>query len=442
MRIAVIGTGYVGLVSGACLSDFGFSVICIDTNPALVETLSQGKETFYEPGLGDVLKRNIAAGRLHFSTDMAVGIPEADVVLLAVGTPSRDKSGEADMRYINEAIEKIVPLCKQGVVIVTKSTVVVGTHAVLSAKIKEMRPDLEFSLTSNPEFLREGRAIGDFVNPDRVVIGVAKGDRRGYEIMGKLYARLESCGVPVIFTTPENAELIKYAANAFLALKLTFINQVADLCEKLGGNIDEVSHAIGADKRIGSAFLRAGPGFGGSCFPKDTLAFAATGRKAGAPQKLVEDLIEINCKRRSDIADRIIAAARSAQTKTIAVLGCAFKDDTDDIRESPALAVIAALQEQGFVTRIHDPQAMAAARALYPEGQWCATAYEAAAGAGVCAILTEWSEYGQLDFPRLRSIMSGAILMDMRNLYSLEEMAGSGFDYYSVGRPAVLRNAV
>jgi len=437
MRIAVIGTGYVGLVSGACLADFGFQVTCIDTNADLIAALNRGESTFYEPGLAEILQRNIAAQRLAFSTNMAAIIAEADSILLAVGTPSRDKSGEADMYYINAAIEQLVPHCKQGVVIVTKSTVLVGTNAALREKIAALRPDLDFSLASNPEFLREGQAVADFTAPDRVVIGVNAGDNRAHEVLAQIYAPLVSRDIPVIITTPENAEMIKYAANAFLALKLTFINQVADLCEKLGGNIDEVAKAIGLDKRIGSAFLQAGPGFGGSCFPKDTLAFAATGNKAGAPQKLVENLIEINHERRRQTARRIIAAAETAQTKLVAVFGCAFKADTDDMRESPAIDVIAALLEKGLTVRLHDPQAMKAAQALFPAVQCCDSPYEAAKGAGVSVIMTEWDIYRHLDFQQLRQAMAGNILLDMRNLYSLEEMAVRGVEYYSVGRPPV-----
>jgi len=438
MRIAVIGTGYVGLVSGACLAEFGFDVTCIDTKAELVAALNEGRQTFYEPGLAEILQRNIAAQRLSFSADIAAGAAEADVVMLAVGTPSRDKSGEADMYYINVAIEQLVPHCKQGVVIVAKSTVLVGTNAALQAKIAALRPDLDFSLVSNPEFLREGQAVADFTAPDRVVIGINAGDSRAHDVLGQIYAPLVSRNVPILFTTPENAEMIKYAANAFLALKLTFINQVADLCEKLGGDIDAVAKAIGLDKRIGSAFLQAGPGFGGSCFPKDTLAFAATGAKAGAPQKLVEELIVINQERRRQMADRIIAAADAAATKTIALFGCAFKADTDDVRESPALDVIAALLARDLTVRLHDPQAMAAAKALYPALQCCDSPYEAAKGAGVSVIMTEWDIYRHLDFQRLRQAMAGDVLLDMRNLYALEEMAVRGVKYHSIGRPPVL----
>lgn len=443
LRIAVIGTGYVGLVSGACFADFGFSVTCIDANPALITRLSRGEQTFYEPGLAAVLQRNIAAGRLSFTADMAAGAMPADIIMLAVGTPTDAAGGAADMRYIHAAVEQLAPHCKQGAALVTKSTVPVGTNATLRQKLKALRPDLDFSVASNPEFLREGQAIADFTDPDRVVIGIEKGDSRAEQMMARIYAPLADRNIPIIFTSLENAEMIKYAANAFLALKLTFINQVADLCEKLGGNIDEVAKAIGLDKRIGSAFLRAGPGFGGSCFPKDTLAFAATGRAAGAKQQLIENLIEINAARRQKTANMVINLAAEAKTATVAVLGCAFKADTDDVRESPALALIAALLAKGLTVRIHDPQAMAAAQAQFPQAQfpsarWCETPYEAAEGAGLCVIMTEWDAYRKLDFEKLRHLMTGNILADMRNLYPPEEMAVRGFDYYSVGRPPVL----
>jgi len=436
MHIAVIGTGYVGLVSGACFADFGFHTTCIDTNSAIIDKLNKGEETFYEPGLGDILKRNIAAKRLDFTAD-AAAIADADVIMLAVGTPSREGDGEADMHYIDAAAEQIADKIKQGAVLVTKSTVLVGTNAALRAKIAKLRPDLDFSVVSNPEFLREGQAIADFTAPDRVVIGIAPGDMRAESVMRALYAPLDKRNIPIIFTAPENAEMIKYASNAFLALKLTFVNQLADLCEKLGGNVDEVAQAVGLDKRIGGAFLKAGPGFGGSCFPKDTLAFAATGRKAGVPQQLIENLIEINKQRRAQMAERIITAMAEAKTETAAILGCAFKADTDDIRESPAVDVIAALLAKGMRAQIHDPQAEAAGKKLFPNAEWAASPYEAAKGAGVCVIMTEWDEYKKLDFGKLRQAMSGNILLDMRNLYNLGEMSVRGMKYYSIGRPPV-----
>jgi len=437
MHIAVIGTGYVGLVSGACFADFGFSVDCIDENPAIINVLSRGGQTFYEPGLADMLSRNIKAGRLGFTTDLPAALKNAGVIMLAVGTPSRSDSGEADMHYIDAAAEQIAANCRDGAVIITKSTVLVGTNAALKAKIAKLRPGLNFSIVSNPEFLREGQAIADFTKPDRVVIGLEAGDSRSRNVMEELYAPLQARNIPIIFTSLENAELIKYAANAFLALKLTFINQVADLCEKLGGNIDEVSAAVGLDKRIGSAFLRAGPGFGGSCFPKDTLAFAAAGQKAGAPQQLIENLIAINKERRSRMAARVIALMGQAGTKTAAILGCAFKANTDDMRESPAINMIAALQAEGFTIRLHDPEAMDTAKKLFPKITFCADAYEAAQGAGVCVIMTEWDIYRRLDFARLRQAMGGSnILVDMRNLYQPDEMAARGMRYYSIGRPA------
>jgi len=438
MQIAVIGTGYVGLVSGACFADFGFPVTCIDENPAIINILSAGGQTFYEPGLAEIVARNIKAGRLSFSVDLAAALKAADVIMLAVGTPARSENGEADMHYVDAAAEQIAANCRDGAVIITKSTVLVGTNAALKAKIVKLRPGLNFSIVSNPEFLREGQAIADFTKPDRVVIGLEEADSRGRLTLEEIYAPLQKQNIPIIFTSLENAELIKYAANAFLALKLTFINQVADLCEKLGGNIEEVAKAVGLDKRIGGAFFRPGPGFGGSCFPKDTLAFAAAGQQAGAPQQLIENLIAINKERRSRMAARVIAALEQAQAKIVAVLGCAFKANTDDMRESPAIEVIAALLAKGYQVQIHDPEAMAAAEKLFPQAKFCATPYEAAQGAGVCVIMTEWDLYRRLDFGKLRQAMGGSnILIDMRNLYRPEEMAARGMRYYSIGRPPV-----
>lgn len=435
MNVAMIGAGYVGLVSGACFAEFGYNVVCVDNDPGIVARLNAGDVTFYEPGLEEILVRNRQQGRLSFSTDLEAGVRGADVVVLAVGTPSRHEGGEADMQYIDAAADQVAAAMKPGAVIVIKSTVVVGTNARIGARMQVLRPGVDFSVASNPEFLREGSAVADFMQPDRVVIGV--GNERAGQVMRQLYQPLHARAVPLIVTSAENAELIKYAANAFLALKVTFINQVADLCEKTGGDVQEVARAIGIDKRIGASFLRAGPGFGGSCFPKDTLAFVATGKALGAPQQLIENVIAINETRKQMMAARIIAAAARARTRCVAVLGVAFKPDTDDIRKSPAIDMIAALLHAGFEVRAHDPEAMTAARAVFPDIGWCSSPYEAVAGAGVAVIMTEWDIYRRLDLKKLASLMEKNVLMDLRNIYKAEDLAGTGLDYHCVGRTLV-----
>jgi UDPglucose 6-dehydrogenase len=431
MNISMIGTGYVGLVSGVCFAEFGFSVSCVDLNAGLIERLSRGEVTIFEPGLDELMARNMRDGRLAFTTDLAASVAEADVIFIAVGTPSRRGDGEADLQYIEAAADAVAAAMKPGAVVVIKSTVVVGTNARIRDRIRAARPGVEFSMVSNPEFLREGSAIEDFMRPDRVVVGVE--DERGREMMRRVYRPLYLRETPMVVTTLENAEIIKYAANAFLAMKVTFINQVADLCEQAGGNVQEVAKAIGMDKRIGSKFLHAGPGFGGSCFPKDTRAFAATGRRYGAPQSLIEDVVAINEARKQAMAARIVKAARESGAKSVAVLGVAFKPNTDDIRESPALDIITAIQKAGLTVRAHDPEAMNAAKPVLPGVVWCASAYEAAEGAGVVALLTEWNAYRALDLKKLAGLMSGNVLVDLRNVYKPEDFAGTGLDYRSVG---------
>ena len=432
MKLAMIGTGYVGLVSGVCFAEFGFHVTCVDKNPSIIERLTAGKVTIFEPGLDELMARNIRDGRLEFSTDLVSSVADADVILIAVGTPSRRGDGEADLQYIEAAADEIAAAMKPGAVVVIKSTVVVGTNARIRDRIALARPDVEFSMVSNPEFLREGSAIEDFMRPDRVVVGVD--DERGKAAMQRLYRPLYLRETPMVITSLENAEIIKYAANAFLAMKVTFINQVADLCEKTGGNVQEVARAIGMDNRIGSKFLHAGPGFGGSCFPKDTRAFAATGRKYDAPQSLIEEVISVNELRKQAMAERIVAAAHESGTKTVAVLGVAFKPNTDDIRESPSLDIIAVIQKAGISVRAHDPEAMEAAKSVLPDVTWCSSAYEAAKGAGVVALLTEWNAYRALDLKRVAGVMDGNVLIDLRNVYKADDMAGTGLDYRSVGR--------
>ncbi|SFJ32315.1 UDP-glucose dehydrogenase [Phyllobacterium sp. CL33Tsu] len=437
MKIAMIGTGYVGLVSGVCFAEFGFQVTCVDKNPAIIERLQAGEVTIFEPGLDDLLDRNAKDGRLVFTTDLSTTVADADVIFIAVGTPSRRGDGEADLQYIHAAADEIAAAMKPDAVIVIKSTVVVGTNADVRARIAKARPGVAFSMVSNPEFLREGSAVEDFLRPDRVVVGVH--DEAGAIAMRRVYRPLYLRETPMIVTTLENAEIIKYAANAFLAMKVTFINEVADLCEKAGGNVQDVARAIGMDNRIGSKFLHAGPGFGGSCFPKDTRAYAATGRKLDAPQTLIEQVVSINEQRKRSMAERVIEAAQKHGVKSVAVLGIAFKPNTDDIRESPALDIIPLLQKAGLTVRAHDPEARTAAEQVLSGVNWCKSAYEAVEGAGITLLLTEWNVYRALDLKRVASLMDGNILFDLRNVYSGQDLDGTGLEYHSVGRPLIGR---
>lgn len=439
MKIAMIGTGYVGLVSGVCFAEFGFQVTCVDRNPAIIDRLQAGEVTIYEPGLDELLVRNARDGRLTFTTELAETVADADVIFVAVGTPSRRGDGEADLQYIHAAADEIAAAMKPNAVIVIKSTVVVGTNADVRARIANARPDVPFSMVSNPEFLREGSAVEDFLRPDRVVVGVH--DDAGAAAMKRVYRPLYLRETPMIVTTLENAEIIKYAANAFLAMKVTFINEVADLCEKAGGNVQDVARAIGMDNRIGSKFLHAGPGFGGSCFPKDTRAYAATGRKVNAPQTLIEQVVTVNEQRKRSMAERVIEAARRTGAKSVAVLGIAFKPNTDDIRESPALDIIPALQKAGLSVRAHDPEAREAAESVLRDVTWCKSAYEAVDGVGITLLLTEWNAYRALDLKRVSTLMSGKLLFDLRNVFNAQDLEGSGLEYHSVGRPLVGKSA-
>ncbi|MBB3148979.1 UDPglucose 6-dehydrogenase [Phyllobacterium trifolii] len=439
MKIAMIGTGYVGLVSGVCFAEFGFQVTCVDKNPVIIDRLRAGEVTIYEPGLDELLVRNARDGRLTFTTELAETVADADVIFVAVGTPSRRGDGEADLQYIHAAADEIAAAMKPNAVIVIKSTVVVGTNADVRARIARARPDVPFSMVSNPEFLREGSAVEDFLRPDRVVVGVH--DDAGAAAMKRVYRPLYLRETPMIVTTLENAEIIKYAANAFLAMKVTFINEVADLCEKAGGNVQDVARAIGMDNRIGSKFLHAGPGFGGSCFPKDTRAYAATGRKMDAPQTLIEQVVSVNEQRKRSMAERVIEAARRTGAKSVAVLGIAFKPNTDDIRESPALDIIPALQKAGLSVRAHDPEAREAAESVLHDVTWCKSAYEAVDGAGITLLLTEWNAYRALDLKRVSTLMSGRLLFDLRNVFNAQDLEGSGLEYHSVGRPLVGKSA-
>jgi UDPglucose 6-dehydrogenase len=434
LKVVMIGTGYVGLVSGVCFSEFGHRVACVDQNEAKIAALQRGEIPIYEPGLEELMARN--AERLTFTTDLAAAVREAEVIFLAVGTPSRRGDGEADLSYVHAAARQIAPELKPGVVVVIKSTVVVGTTARVRATIQETNPKAVFSIASNPEFLREGSAIEDFLHPDRVVIGVE--DEQARSLLAQLYRPLSLRETRILFTSLENAELTKYAANAFLAMKITFINEIADLCEKVGGNVHDVARAIGFDNRIGAKFLHPGPGFGGSCFPKDTRALAAIGRKHGAPLRLVETTVKVNEERIESLRDRVKSAAGgSVANLTIGVLGIAFKPNTDDIREAASLSLIPSLQSEGATIRAHDPQAAKAASEILPNVIWCHTPYEAASGADILVILTEWNEYRALDLAELARSMAGNLIVDMRNIYKREEMIGRGFRYLSVGRPAV-----
>ncbi|PWW02274.1 UDP-glucose dehydrogenase [Hoeflea marina] len=435
MNIAMIGTGYVGLVSGVCFAEFGFQVTCVDKDPEIVERLSREETTIFEPGLELLLSRNVRESRLTFTTDIAEAVGSADVVFIAVGTPSRRGGGEADLSYIMAAADEIAAVMQPGQVIAIKSTVEVGTNEVVRDRIRAARPGVPFSMVSNPEFLREGSAIEDFMRPDRVVIGAE--DDHGREIMRRVYRPLFLRDTPMVSTTLANAELIKYASNAFLAVKVSFINQIADLCEKVGGDVQDVARAMGMDGRIGAKFLHPGPGFGGSCFPKDTRALASIGRKRGARQLLVEAAENLNEARKLDMAERILTQLRAEGGDTVAILGVAFKPNTDDIREAPSLTIIGKLIEAGVKVKAHDPEAMEAARKLLPGVDWCRSAWDAVSGAHVTVLVTEWNAYRALDLRRVSALMAGTTMIDMRNVYSPAEIAGTGLSYHSIGRASI-----
>ncbi len=434
MRIVMVGTGYVGLVSGACFSEFGWDVICVDNDGEKIAMLSREEMPIYEPGLEDLVKRNVAAGRLAFTTDLATAIAGAQAVFIAVGTPSRRGDGYADLSYVYAAAEDIARYAKPGTVVVTKSTVPVGTGREIKERMAAVRPDNGLEVAANPEFLREGSAIEDFMRPDRVVIGAETEAAR--EVMRGLYRPLFLRDTPIVFTSLETAEMIKYAANTFLATKITFINEFADLCERVGADVQDVARGIGLDGRIGAKFLHAGPGYGGSCFPKDTRALVQTARDAGAPVSLVERVVAINDDRKAAMADKIIAAFDGSVTgKTIAVLGLTFKPNTDDMREAPSLVVVPRLLEAGAAIRAFDPEGMNEARPLLADVTWCEDSYDAMTGADAVVILTEWNEFRALDLTRAKSSLSGPLMIDLRNIYSPDEMKRNGFDYISIGRP-------
>ncbi len=434
MNIAMIGTGYVGLVSGACFSEFGVDVSCVDKDAAKIERLLAGEMPIYEPGLDRLVASSVAAGRLSFTTDLAAAVAGADAVFIAVGTPSRRGDGHADLSFVYAAAEEIAHALDGYTVIVTKSTVPVGTGREVARIVRETRPDADFSVASNPEFLREGSAIGDFMRPDRVVIGTD--DERAREVLRALYRPLFLIETPILFTGIETSELIKYAANTFLATKITFINEVADLCEKLGADVHDVARGIGLDGRIGPKFLHPGPGYGGSCFPKDTLALVRTAQEAGAPLSIVETVVEVNAKRKPGMAGKIKAAmGGSLGGKTIGVLGLTFKPNTDDMRDSPSLDILPVLQRDGATIRAYDPQGEEEAKTLLSDVVWCTDAYDAVYRADAVVIITEWNEFRALDLKRVKSLMTAPVMIDLRNIYNPDEMADAGFDYTCVGRP-------
>jgi len=434
MHIAIVGTGYVGLVSGACLADFGHVVTCVDKDEAKIDALRANEIPIYEPGLEPMVSTNQRQGRLRFSTDLPAAVKEADAVFIAVGTPSRRGDGHADLSYVVNAAKEIAASMNGFTVVITKSTVPVGTGDTVEATIRAARPDADFEVVSNPEFLREGAAIDDFKRPDRIVVGTDS--VRARAVLSEIYRPLYLNQAPLLFTSRRTSELIKYAANAFLATKITFINEIADLCEKVGANVQEVAHGIGLDKRIGAKFLHAGPGYGGSCFPKDTLALARTAQEAGSTLRIVETVISVNEARKLAMARKVSQIFDGKlHGRTIAVLGLTFKPNTDDIREAPALSIIAALQDRGAVIRAYDPQGMHESAKILDTVTYCEDAYDCAKGADALLIVTEWEQFRALDLPRLKSLMKEPILIDLRNIYRHDEAAHAGFAYHSVGRP-------
>ncbi|HTW36279.1 MAG TPA: UDP-glucose/GDP-mannose dehydrogenase family protein [Rhizomicrobium sp.] len=434
MRIAMIGSGYVGLVSGACLSEFGHEVVCIDKDQGKIADLNKGRVPIFEPGLDEVVAANARAGRLSFTCDLASAVPQADAVFIAVGTPSRRGDGHADLSFVFGAAEEIARALGHYTVIVTKSTVPVGTGKKVEDIIRKIRPEAEFDVASNPEFLREGSAIEDFRRPDRIVVGAET--ERARNVLKEVYRPLYLNETPIVFTSRETSELVKYAANAFLATKITFINEMADLCERVGADVQEVARGIGLDGRIGGKFLHAGPGFGGSCFPKDTLALLKTSQDANAPVRIVETVVSVNEARKSRMADKIVEAFGDMKGKTIAVLGLTFKPNTDDMRDAPSLVIVPKLQAAGARIRAYDPEGAAEAKKVL-EIETCSDAYEAISGADGVVILTEWNEFRALDLDRVKSLLKRPLMVDLRNIYRPAQMAEAGFTYVSVGRKTV-----
>ncbi len=434
MKIAMIGTGYVGLVSGVCLSDFGHDVVCVDKDPAKIEKLNRGEIPIFEPGLDVLLARNVKAGRLTFTLDIGAAVNGADAVFIAVGTPTRRGDGHADITYVMAAAAEIAAALTGYAVIVTKSTVPVGTNRAVQAAVRAAAPEARFDVASNPEFLREGAAIDDFMRPDRVVVGVESDRARA--VMAEIYRPLFLRDFPVVYTDLESAEMIKYAANAFLAVKITFINEIAALCEKVGADIKSVSRGMGLDGRIGNKFLHAGPGYGGSCFPKDTKALARIGQDHSVPMQITETVIKVNDEIKRRMVEKIVDLCDGTISgKTVAVLGVTFKPNTDDMREAPSLTIVPALIGGGARVRVVDPEGWREGPRLLPGVDWRDSAYDAAAGADAVVILTEWNEFRALDLPRLAGSMATPKMADLRNIYSAEKARAAGFtDYVAVGR--------
>ena len=435
MKITMIGAGYVGLVSGVCFADFGHDVVCLDKDESKIDALMQGRIPIFEPGLDQLVASNVASGRLTFTTDLVAAVADSDVIFIAVGTPSRRGDGHADLSYVHAAAREIAENLKGFTVIVTKSTVPVGTGDEVERIIRETNPDADFAVVSNPEFLREGAAIEDFKRPDRIVIGLSGDDARARDVMTEVYRPLYLNQSPLVFTSRRTSELIKYAGNAFLAMKITFINEMADLCERVGANVQDVARGIGLDGRIGSKFLHAGPGYGGSCFPKDTLALVKTAQDYDSPVRLVETTVAVNDNRKRAMGRKVIAAAGGdVRGRKIAILGLTFKPNTDDMRDSPAIVVVQTLQDAGAHVIGYDPEGMENAKKLIDGIDYASDPYEAANEADALVIVTEWNEFRALDFRRLKTVMKTPILVDLRNIYREDEVVKHGFSYSSVGR--------
>ena len=434
MRIVMIGAGYVGLVSGACFSDFGHHVVCVDNDEGKVAALNRGEMPIHEPGLAELVAGNVAQGRLSFVSDLKSAVGRADVVFIAVGTPSRRGDGHADLSYVHAAAREIARAIPEAAVVVTKSTVPVGTGDEVERIIREENPAVTVAVVSNPEFLREGAAIRDFKHPDRIVVGTD--DARARRVMAEIYRPLHLNGPPILFTDRRTAELTKYAANSFLATKIAFINEIADLAEKVGANVQEVARGIGLDNRIGQKFLHAGPGFGGSCFPKDALALIKTGQDNESPLRIVETVIAVNDQRKRAMARKVANAfGGNLRGKSIAILGVTFKPNTDDMRDAPSIPLITALQDMGAEVRVFDPVGMEQARKIFENVTFCADAYDCARGSHAVVIVTEWEQFRALDLKELASIMVCPVIVDLRNIYSPEEVTRNGFHYCGVGRP-------
>ncbi len=433
MKLAIIGCGYVGLVTGACFSDFGHTVACVDNDPDRIDALRRGEVPIYEPGLDELIHTNVRSQRLGFTADLAAAVRSADAVFIAVGTPSRGEEGVADLSYVYAAAAEVAAALDGFTVVVNKSTVPVGTGDEVEAIIRRIRPDAAFAVVSNPEFLREGDAIADFKRPDRVIVGTE--DARAREVMTEIYRPLELNNAPLLFMGRRTAEMTKYAANAFLVTKISFINEFADFCEKTGANVQDVARGIGLDNRIGPKFLNAGPGYGGSCFPKDTAALIRSAETAGAPLRIIETVVRINEDRKLRMAGKIIeACGGAAEGKTIAVLGLAFKANTDDMRGAPSLAIVRALHAAGAHIKAYDPASMEQARTLLPGVEFCENPYDCAQGADALAVLTEWDEFRALDLTRIMAALASPAIVDLRNIYRPEDMRRRGFKYSSIGR--------